>query len=119
MTTIVKRTEKEPILVIERISADELIQKEWDDRAKTQDLIRKKLRSGWRNNDDVLDEFFQACLTNWKNYSGGYYYHYCYYRHHCFCCYYIIIILIIIIKIITAIVITIIIIIILIINLSY
>lgn len=32
--------------------------------------MRKKLRSGWRNDDDVLNQYFQSCYTNWKVYKG-------------------------------------------------
>ncbi len=32
--------------------------------------MRKKLRSGWRNDEDVLNQYFQSCDSNWKVYTG-------------------------------------------------
>ena len=32
--------------------------------------MKKKLRSGWRNDPAVLNQYFQACVTNWKIYKG-------------------------------------------------
>ena len=29
-----------------------------------------KLRSGWRNDVAVLNQYFQSCVANWKIYKG-------------------------------------------------
>lgn len=29
-----------------------------------------KLRRGWRNDDAVLNQYFQSCVSNWKFYKG-------------------------------------------------
>jgi acyl-CoA-binding protein len=32
--------------------------------------VKRKLRSGWRNDDEVLEQYFQGCYSNWKVYTG-------------------------------------------------
>jgi acyl-CoA-binding protein len=32
--------------------------------------VRLKLRKGWRNDDAVLNQYFQSCVSNWKFYKG-------------------------------------------------
>ena len=32
--------------------------------------VRLKLRKGWRNDDAVLNQYFQSCVSNWKVYKG-------------------------------------------------
>ena len=47
-------------------------ERSWAARAKSLADVRKKLRSGWRNDDAVLLQYFESCVTNWKIYKGKY-----------------------------------------------
>jgi ankyrin repeat protein/acyl-CoA-binding protein len=49
---------------------DEKIDRQWEDRQGSLDYVKKKLRSGWRNDPGVLNQYFQAVLANWKVYKG-------------------------------------------------
>ncbi|KAJ1438574.1 hypothetical protein B484DRAFT_416168, partial [Ochromonadaceae sp. CCMP2298] len=40
------------------------------ERADSSDQVKKKLRSGWRNDDAVLEQYFSSCFANWKIYKG-------------------------------------------------
>eukprot|EP00596_Hydrurales_sp_CCMP1899_P009442 CAMPEP_0119046408 /NCGR_PEP_ID=MMETSP1177-20130426/46402_1 /TAXON_ID=2985 /ORGANISM="Ochromonas sp, Strain CCMP1899" /LENGTH=162 /DNA_ID=CAMNT_0007019507 /DNA_START=189 /DNA_END=674 /DNA_ORIENTATION=+ len=50
---------------------DDIFQKEWEERANAQETVRKKLRTGWRNDDKVLEQYFHGCVSNWKAYTGA------------------------------------------------
>jgi len=49
---------------------DEIINREWDKREAFLDQVKNKLRSGWRNDDAVLNQYFQSCVASWKIYKG-------------------------------------------------
>lgn len=49
---------------------EEKIDREWGARQNSLDYVKKKLRSGWRNDPGVLNQYFQAVLANWKVYKG-------------------------------------------------
>ena len=34
------------------------------------DAVRKRLRRDWRNDNAVLEQYFIACIENWKMYKG-------------------------------------------------
>ena len=51
-------------------NAVELISRDWDARAKALEVVRKRLRNGWRNDDEVLEQYFASCVDNWKKYTG-------------------------------------------------
>jgi ankyrin repeat protein/acyl-CoA-binding protein len=71
-----------------RGNLDDVIDRRWGERANAMTAVnylsmfdalrilrvclqvRKKLRSGWRNDDAVLDQYFVACENNWKVYTG-------------------------------------------------
>ena len=43
------------------------------DRARREgaaDKARLKLRRGWKNDVQILQQYFQSCVTNWKIYKG-------------------------------------------------
>ena len=46
------------------------IDRQWEERGKTQDDFRQRMRANWRNDDYILTEYFRACVVNWKAYSG-------------------------------------------------
>lgn len=48
----------------------ETISRQWEERADALEQVKSKLRSGWRNDDLVLEQYFQGCYTNWKVYTG-------------------------------------------------
>jgi len=50
--------------------ADEVIAKDWAERSQALEAVRLKLRSGWRNDDGVLEQYFQSCVQTWKLYTG-------------------------------------------------
>ena len=47
-----------------------MIAKDWEERAQALEAVRLKLRSGWRNDDNVLEQYFQSCVQTWKLYTG-------------------------------------------------
>ena len=49
---------------------EDVISKEWEERAKAFEQVRQKLRSGWRHDDSILDQYFESCVENWKRYTG-------------------------------------------------
>ena len=49
---------------------DDVIDRKWEERAQALVQVRKKLRSGWRNDAEVLDQYFYSCVSNWKIYTG-------------------------------------------------
>ena len=51
-------------------SVEEAIDRKWEERAKHFEDVRKRLRSGWRNDENVLLQYFQSCIANWKLYKG-------------------------------------------------
>lgn len=51
-------------------SLEDVVNRKWEDRAAHADNLRKRLRTSWRNDDKVLLQYFQSCLTNWKIYKG-------------------------------------------------
>lgn len=42
----------------------------WNDRARQLEHAKKKLHEGWRNDPEVLKQYFEACVNNWKVYKG-------------------------------------------------
>ena len=32
--------------------------------------MRQKLRTGWKYDDKILDQYFESCYLNWKIYKG-------------------------------------------------
>lgn len=58
--------------VLERTvgTVDDIFQREWEERANAQETVKKKLRTGWRNDDKVLEQYFHGCVSNWKSYTG-------------------------------------------------
>ena len=50
--------------------SSDVIARDWEERAKALETVRKKLRSGWRNDEQVLEQYFQSCVETWKKYTG-------------------------------------------------
>jgi acyl-CoA-binding protein len=51
-------------------SIEETIDRQSEERQKQSDDVRLKLRSGWRNDETILLQYFNACLNKWKTYQG-------------------------------------------------
>jgi len=49
---------------------EDVVNRKWEDRAAAAETLRKRLRTSWRNDDKMLFQYFQSCLTNWKVYKG-------------------------------------------------
>eukprot|EP01041_Mallomonas_annulata_P002166 gene2166-4215_t len=49
---------------------DHAIHMRWDQQKKFNDEIKRRLRSGWRNDEAILNEFFDACVLNYKLFTG-------------------------------------------------
>ena len=51
-------------------SAEDGKAKNLNARTSLLDKARLKLRSGWKNDAGVLNQYFQSCVANWKIYKG-------------------------------------------------
>lgn len=51
-------------------SVEDAIDRKWEERLKSNEEVRKRLRSSWRNDEAVLNQYFQSCISNWKLYKG-------------------------------------------------
>lgn len=49
---------------------NEEIDRKFKDRHDSSEQVRKRLRSGWRNDPAVLNQYFQSAYNNWKVYNG-------------------------------------------------
>ena len=50
---------------------DLAVNKKWEDRARLLKEQRNRLRSGWRNDQLQLDQYFNSCVNSWKVYKGA------------------------------------------------
>ena len=48
----------------------EVVNRRWEERAAALMRVRMKLRVSWRNDEKVLNMYFEACANNWKLYKG-------------------------------------------------
>ena len=48
----------------------EVVNRRWEERAAALMRVRMKLRVSWRNDEKVLNMYFEACTNNWKMYKG-------------------------------------------------
>jgi acyl-CoA-binding protein len=53
-----------------KVDIDEVIERRWEERAKQQEEVRRRMRTGWKSDPSMLDEYFRAVVTNWKAYKG-------------------------------------------------
>jgi ankyrin repeat protein/acyl-CoA-binding protein len=44
--------------------------REWNNRTKSANQVREKLRTGWKHDPAILNQYFESCYTNWKVYKG-------------------------------------------------
>ena len=51
-------------------SAEELIDRQIDEREKKAEELRLRLRTGWKNDETILNEYFVSCVNKWKTYKG-------------------------------------------------
>jgi acyl-CoA-binding protein len=53
-----------------KVDINEVIERRWEERSRQQDEVRRRMRTGWKNDPSMLDEYFRAVVTNWKSYRG-------------------------------------------------
>jgi acyl-CoA-binding protein len=46
------------------------LDRKWKDRRESAEQVRKRLRSGWRHDPAILNQYFESCYNNWKVYTG-------------------------------------------------
>lgn len=51
-------------------SLEDALDRNWDKRKDSLEQVKWKLRNGWRNDEFVLNQYFQAVVANWKLYTG-------------------------------------------------
>lgn len=56
--------------MIGKAAMDDENSRRWEDRAASLEAVRKKLRTAWKYDHEVLEQYFQACYLNWKVYKG-------------------------------------------------
>ena len=66
----VEESKLDPRLAKKGASAEEGKNKNLSARSSLAEKARLKLRNGWRNDDNVLNTYFQSCVANWKIYEG-------------------------------------------------
>ena len=53
-----------------KVDINEIIERRWEERNKHQEEARRRMRTGWKTDPEVLDEYFKSVVTNWKSYRG-------------------------------------------------
>jgi acyl-CoA-binding protein len=53
-----------------KVDINEVIERRWEERAKQQEEVRRRMRTGWKTDPSMLDEYFKSVVTNWKSYRG-------------------------------------------------